>query len=241
MNILGGQHEVQYGTTRITFELIYTRRTTLGIQVYPDGSVTVRAPEGASLAAIEAIVLKRAPWILRQQRQFQGYQRQPALPRRYVSGEAYRYLGQQRRLKVIQGTVEHVELSRDFLAVYIHDTGDRPRIAQLIEAWYITRAQRLFAERLSVCFPRVASWGVGYPELAIRMMKTRWGSCRGNGKITLNLRLMQVATDLIDYVILHELCHLKEANHSPAFYALLDHILPDWREKRKRLNSSEIL
>jgi len=71
-------------------------------------------------------------------------------------------------------------------------------------------------------------------------MKARWGSCSGGGRVTLNLRLMQVNTDLIDYVILHELCHLKELNHSKRFYALMTRILPDWRDKRHTLNRSEM-
>jgi predicted metal-dependent hydrolase len=71
-------------------------------------------------------------------------------------------------------------------------------------------------------------------------METRWGSCSYDGEITLNPRLMQAPYDCIDYVILHELCHLKEHNHSKRFYRLLDHVLPDWRERKQKLNALEM-
>ena len=71
-------------------------------------------------------------------------------------------------------------------------------------------------------------------------MKSRWGSCSAAGRITLNLRLIQIPKHLIDYVILHEFCHLQVNNHSPAFFALLDRVLPDWRERRQALNTMDI-
>jgi predicted metal-dependent hydrolase len=81
---------------------------------------------------------------------------------------------------------------------------------------------------------------IPYPPLSIRQMKSRWGSCTASGPIILNLTLIQVPKDLIDYVVIHELCHLKEHNHSAAFYALLERVLPDWEDRRTRLNQIEL-
>ena len=185
-------------------------------------------------------MLKRAGWILRQQRQFKEYPTATALPRRYVSGEAYRYLGRQYRLKVVENAVERVILSRGYLTVGVHHPADKHQIAQLIENWYRRHANHVFNDRLSVCYPRVELLGIPFPDLAVRAMKSRWGSCSAAGRITLNVKLIQVPRNLIDYVILHELCHLKEHNHRPTFYNLLDRVLPDWRERRQRLNKIEI-
>ena len=240
MTMLGGQHRIQYGTTAIEYDLIYARRTTLAVEVYPDGSVLVKAPLASSLDTIAALVHKRAGWILRQQRQFAAYAQPVVLPRRYVSGEAYRLLGRQLRLKVKVDRVQRVELGRTVLTVYVPDVEAQRSIAKLLLAWYRTQAERIFAERLAICYPHVAAWGIAYPDLRVRLMKNRWGSCQVTGHITLNLRLVQVEPDLIDYVILHELCHLKELNHSPAFYALLAKVLPDWHTKRERLNKAEV-
>jgi predicted metal-dependent hydrolase len=131
-------------------------------------------------------------------------------------------------------------MSRGLLTVGVHDPAGKARIAQLIDRWYRRHARRVFEERLKACYPRVESMGIPYPDLAMRTMKSRWGSCSAAGRMTLNLKLIQVPRSMIDYVILHELCHLKEHNHSPAFYALLDRVLPDWRERRERLNQLEL-
>lgn len=94
---------------------------------------------------------------------------------------------------------------------------------------------------MRACFPRVAHLDIALPPLTIRRMKTRWGSCSRDGKIILNLRLIQAPIPYIDYVIVHELCHLKEHNHSKRYYALLDTTMPDWRDWRQRLNGYELL
>jgi predicted metal-dependent hydrolase len=240
MTILAGRHHVQYGSSEIEYELTFSARKTLAIHIHPDRSIVVDAPIGTELSSIEYKVIKRGGWILRQQRELEQYPSASPLPRRYVSGEAYRYLGRQYRLKVIEDTVERVTLSRGYLTVSVGDPAYKPHIARCIEQWYHSHAKRVFLERLAGCFPRVQPLGMECPEMLIRPMKARWGSCSAAGRITLNVKLIQVPKDLIDYVLLHELCHLKEHNHTSAFYALLDSVLPDWRERRRRLNAFEL-
>lgn len=234
-------HAVQYGTTTIEYDLQYGQRKTLAIEVHPDLQVTVIAPEGTSQKEVDARVAKRGAWILKQLREFERYlPHRP--PRQYVSGETHRYLGRQYRLKVVVdgGEPEGVKLIRGRLLVHTPDRNDHQKIQRLVDDWYRRQAKRVFAERLAVCFPRVAQLGVGYPELRVRRMKTRWGSCTAEGKILLNLELIQVPKKYIDYVIVHELCHLKEHHHGAEFYALLDKVLPDWRERRRGLNGFEV-
>lgn len=232
-------HSVQYGTTTIHFELVYAERKTLGITVHPeDLRITIKAPEGSALSEIEAKVLKRASWILQQQRDLERYL--PHLPpRQYVSGETHRYLGRQHRLKVVENGTEAVERSRNYLYVHVPDREDRDRVRDLLNDWYQAQAEQVFADRLAACYSKVEHMGVDYPKLAVRVMKSRWGSTSPSGKITLNVKLIQVPKTYIDYVIFHELCHLKEPNHSPQYYELLDRVLPDWRERREKLNAFE--
>lgn len=228
---------LQYGTQAIAYELAYDERRTLGITVHPDLRVTVVAPWGADLAAIEARLRRRAPWILRQQRRYETFL--PHLPpRQYVSGETHRYLGRQYRLKAIAAPEEAVALERSYLYVRLPDPAPE-RVRALLEAWYSARAREVFSARLAACYPRLRAAGVPYPELAIRPMSTRWGSTSPAGRITLNLKLIQVPPPCIDYVLYHELCHLVEPNHSPAYYQLLDRVLPAWRQRRDRLNGLE--
>jgi predicted metal-dependent hydrolase len=240
MSQIGGHFQLQFGTSTIEYELTFSERKTLAIHVYPDSSVVVDAPLGTDIPSVDAKVRKRAAWILRQQRQFETFAKPNPLPRRYVSGESYRYLGRQYRLKVEQNAVSRVVLSRGYLTISLPTPADKDQIADLLDGWYKRHARRVFEERLKVCYPRVEALGIPYPRLSMRDMKSRWGSCTAAGQIILNLKLIQVPKDLIDYVILHELCHLKEHNHSPIFYALLSRVLPDWETYRQRLNSIEL-
>ena len=229
---------LQYGNQAIAYELSFDGRGTLGISVHPDLRVTVEAPTGTPQAEIEARLLKRAAWILRRQRQYQTYL--PHLPpRQYVSGESHRFLGRQYRLKVLAAAGEAVSLDRTYLYVRLPDPTNRPRIRELLDSWYLDRARVVFAERLAACFPKLQHAGISFPGLAIRAMSSRWGSTSPAGGITLNVKLIQMPRACTDYVVFHELCHLKEPNHSPAYYRLLERVLPDWRERRSRLNAFE--
>src|SRR5258708_4968729 len=170
-----GRHTVQFGTTPIAFELLYSERKTFSLHVYPDSTVEVDAPAGTGPIAVEKFVKRRGAWILRHLRELEGYQRPSAtLPRRYVSGESYRYLGRQYRLKVVEDTVERVVLSRGWLTVGVASPVDSRRVQALVVAWYRAHAERVFTERLDACYLKVESLGIPRPTLSIRTMKTRW-------------------------------------------------------------------
>jgi len=235
-------HRVQVGTSTIEYELIYSKRKTLGIHVYPDTRVIVRAPLNSDFKFIETHVLSRAAWILKHQRQFREKPTlsAPPITRQYINGETFRYLGSTYTLKINEERLERVQLDGTLLVASVRDVHNTKRIAALVDRWFRLQAERVFTERLAACFPRVESWGVKFPPMRIRDMKSRWGSCSSKGNVSLNLRLIHMPVDLIDYVVLHELCHLKELNHSPKFWKLMDRVLPDWRERRKRLNQTEI-
>jgi predicted metal-dependent hydrolase len=229
---------LQFGNTTIEYNISYVQRKSAVIEVYPDQQVAVSVPEGCELIVVEELIRKRAGWILQQQRQFSTYAPQE-MPRSYVSGESYRYLGRQYRLKVLEAECEEVKQERNFIYVTLPEKHDTKRVQFILDQWYRDRAKQIFTERLHVCYPRVERLGVSLPPIAIRSMKTRWGSCSNAGLITLNPRLVQAPIDCIDYVLLHELCHLKEHNHGKHYYQLLDQTLPDWRERRQKLNKFE--
>lgn len=229
-------HSVQFGETEICFSLNYADRKTLAIHVYPDGKVSVDAPLSADIEKVYGKIKKRASWILKQQRQFESYPA-PLPERRYVSGETHRYLGRQYRLKVIEGLGEAVKLTRGKLQVETRCPQDSLRVQKLLQAWYRSKALIVFAERYAQCVKGVERLGICHDKgFRLRFMAKRWGSCTGKGTITLNPELIAASKDCIDYVIIHELCHLKEHNHGQAFYRLLTMALKDWELRRKRLN-----
>lgn len=228
-------HRIQYGTTTIDYTLQHSERETLAISVHPDLSVTVDAPLDAEMPTIETRVHKRAGWILKQQRELERYL--PHLPaHEYVSGETHRYLGRQYRLKVVVSPEDSVKLKRGYIWVHVADKSDTERVRDLLESWYNDHAERVFWERVEAMLPRFQHIEMPDPQLKIKALKARWGSCTVEGVITLNLKLMQVPKKYIDYVIVHELCHMIEHNHSKRFYLLLDRMMPDWRQRRRELN-----
>jgi predicted metal-dependent hydrolase len=234
------EHTLQYGSTGNIYTLDYTDRQTLAIHVHPNLHVTVEAPLDSDLAEIEKRLHKKAAWILRQQRDFKRYSFDIP-PRHYVSGETYRYLGQQYRLKVLQSEDgrEAVVMDREQITVTARDKEDRSRVKKLLTGWYRQHAYEIFGERVTAWFPRFKRYGIEQPKVHVRQMRSQWGSCTANGKMTLNLKLIMVPRPLIDYVVVHELCHLVEHNHAPAFYKLLGKVMPDWESRRETLNGFE--
>lgn len=233
-----GEYQVDYDGKPITFILILSRRKTLTIRIRPDRTITVDAPTRTPIEYVREVVQKKGAWITRKLAELASYPTLPS-PRQYVTGEQYPYLGQNICLQVEIGNISRVTLRGDSLMVTT-PTPDNPlHVEKLIRSWYKRQAEHIFTERLAACQPKATALGITAPQkLTVRWMKTRWGSCSGKGRITLSIRLIQAELDLIDYVILHELCHLKELNHSKRFYDLMTRILPDWKIKRLALNRS---
>jgi len=234
------RHTLDYGNTRISFDLSRLPRKAMAIHVHPDSSVSVDAPQDASPEEILLHVRKRAAWILRQQRAFQRYSLDFP-PRLYVSGETHRFLGRQYRLKVIGNPEEResVALDREFLTVLTHHKEQPARVRKQVETWYRRQALEVFAERVEHWYPHFERLGAVRPAIAARQMRTRWGSCTARGRITFNTKLVMAPRMLIDYVVVHELCHLQEHNHGAQFQHLLTRIMPDWKELKEKLDHYE--
>ncbi len=230
-------HRVPYGSQNITFALEYSSRKTLVIEVHPDRSILVKAPTGATIELIESKVIHRAAWIARQQRQFAKYA--PPLPApECVSGEGYRYLGRQYRLKLIEDSIDRIRLWQGRLEVSNPTPFDREHVERSISSWFRDRALTIFSERYQYCTQLVSAYNIEHhSRFELRTMSKRWGSCTPNGKIFLNPLLVSASKDCIDYVIIHELCHLRFPNHSSSFYRLLTRIMPDWIDRKNRLDS----
>ena len=225
---------VTYGGLPIHYEVFYVSRKTLEIAVHPDSRVVVKAPNGTSCEAIESRLKKRARWIRKQQAYFQQFApRTP--PRQYVGGETHCYLGRQYRLKLSEGREEDVKLIRGHFWVTSQDRSDAAQVKELMWSWYTQRAHEKYTESFERCWPNFERQGLPRPQLKIRRMKTRWGSLSQKGTLTLNVSLIQAPRDCIDYVITHELCHLKHHDHSPAFYRLLEKVMPDWEKRKHKL------
>lgn len=226
---------VRWGRVEIPYTYDLSKRKTLVINVHPDLAVEVLAPLDTPADVIRARVVKRGAWIQKAWREFELFlPKQP--PRRYINGETHRYLGRQYRLHSEQGDKDSVKCLRGYLRVISRVEISPERIKVLLEGWYREQAHRVFRERLTECCKRASVEGIQEPPLVIRKMETRWGSCSRKGRVNLNLSLIKATKECIDYVIMHELCHLKEQHHGPRFWHLLEKLMPDYRDRRKRLN-----
>lgn len=230
-----GSYLLKHGGLAIPFQVHFRERKQLAITVHPEMKLEIVAPQGTSVDQVLVRIEKRASWIVRQWRFFEKY-RPPQPDRRFVSGETHIYLGRQYRLKVQVGSPESVKLLGQFLHVKCVNKNDCDRLGGLLLEWYRAHAQRVFSLRLQECIESSRSLRLHCsPNLVIRKMTKRWGSCTKSGNILLNLDLVKAPVHCIDYVIVHELCHLKVHNHGKDFYRLLTRCMPDWEDRKRRL------
>ncbi|MCB1087370.1 MAG: M48 family metallopeptidase [Verrucomicrobiae bacterium] len=217
--------------------LTRSARKTLGISVLPDGSLELAAPEGATVGAIIAKVEKRRGWIARQRRAFREMNAVRP-PRRYVTGATHRYLGRQYRLKVSASDREQVRLKGGYLEVGV-PSRDEKTIRRALDGWYRTRAREQFERRLGEWAGWCAARKLPKPKLRLLSMPKRWGSALADGTVCLNPGLIRAPSVCVDYVITHEICHLRHADHGREFHLLLRQLLPDWERRKARLESGD--
>lgn len=230
---------INYGDQQINFvrSLRKSNANRVLIKVHPDCRVAVQAPSSASDNDIVVAVKKRARWILTQLKYFKE-QMAHMTPRQYVSGEGHYYLGKQYQLKVLVETAgkQQVKLFRGVIVVTTRSKSSE-KVRELLLSWYKDRAKETFQKRLSEMLPKTI-WVSDIPPIRIKTMQTQWGSCSPSGRLTLNPHLVKASRDCIDYVLLHELCHIAEHNHSDRFYRLMKQVMPEWEKVKERLDGS---
>lgn len=236
---------VQFGSATISFSVERRRRKSLALTVHPSGQLAVIAPLAATADQVASAVLRRASWVLRQQEQARQHQQQaPApSPRRYLSGESYLFLGRQYRLRIQTADRPLVELQSNYLQVATPKPEDTAAVRKLVEKWYQQQAR----EQLTILFEHVLSrvppallTPADYPRLRLLRMSNRWGSCATTtGTIQLNPDLIKTPAPCIEYVIVHELAHLRVRRHSQEFYDLQTRLMPDWQTWQRRLQELE--
>lgn len=225
---------IKYGKKDINYELIFQDRKTLGIKVFPEGSVKVYAPNETTDEKIEEKVKEKARWILKQQNEFESYL--PLTPeRKYINGETHLYLGRQYILHSEAASVNQVKVYRGKLIV---SHKGNTKIETVVKNWYKAKAMEHFTNVLEAKISLFTKYGIEKPDIHVRAMSKRWGSCTAKGKVILNPELIKAPKGSIDYVMIHELCHLVHHNHTKAFYELQEKMMPDWKKWKTKLEYS---
>lgn len=230
------QSEIHFGQTAIAYTIHRGRRQkTVAVAVDPLDGVSVRAPRSTPVEELDRIVHRKAPWIL-DKRLKQEDLPPPPSPREFVSGETFLYLGRQYRLKVERGTTAHerrVRLTGGRLHVPAAP-GEKSTegVREQLVGWYRAHAARRLPERVAVWAPML---DVEPSTILIRDQRKRWGSADGAGVIRLNWRIVQAPMRLVDYVVAHELVHLRCPDHTRDFWAALGRVMGDYEVRREAL------
>lgn len=236
------RYTIEYANKMIDFVVKRKKVKNVNLHVKPDMSIEVTANERVPIEFITDFVKSKGSWILKHVGNFKDVQSIKQSEREYVSGESFKYLGKQYRLRVQEALEEEVvKYFRGFIYLYVKDTNNFNKKAKLMDEWYRDRAKIIFNESLEKMYPLIQKYGVEKPNVDVRLMKARWGSALiDNNTILLNSELIKAPKYCIDYVVLHELIHFKYNNHSEKFYQMLYSLMPDW-EKRKNILDEEIV
>ena len=225
--------QVNYGSKSIEYNLTFATRKSLGIKVMPNGLVSVIAPNDTNIIEINKKVKSKANWILKQQAFFCSYK--PHTPeRKYVNGETHLYLGRQYKLQIIEDTINEIKIYRGTMIMKTKKVNPE-YLEKKLNEWYKEKAILHFEEMLESSLEKFNKYKVEKPVLDIRLMQKRWGSCTKSGKIILNTELIKAPKGSIEYVVIHELCHLIHYNHNKDFYDLQNRLSPNWEKWKEKL------
>jgi predicted metal-dependent hydrolase len=234
------RHAQLQGVT-VSYRFERSRRKSIGFLVGADGLV-VRAPNWVTLREVDAAVQEKGAWIVAKLQQFkerQTEQFQKAIE--WQHGAEVPFLGRTVQLCVLErgvGRVRGQDLAPEqVLPVTVPPGASVTQVRDAAQAWLKKQAKPLFEERLHHFAPLL---GVRWQKLSLSSASTRWGSARNDGHIRLNWRLIHLPISQIDYVVVHELAHLREMNHSPRFWETVGEVMPDYAERRKALRQAPL-
>jgi predicted metal-dependent hydrolase len=218
----------------IAYNWCRSRRKTLGITIRPDRSVAVRVPLRTPISEVRRFVLGRAEWVVKVWKKQGGQSIKPL--QEYSRGAVFMYLGAAYRLEFTTGPESPLILHDGLLIMPVSELPTEETVRTRIDSWYRSQAAKLVKERSEVCHRMMHDQGFTLPPVTIRSMKTRWGSYSyRTRRITLNLNLIKAPLACLDYVIIHELCHIKLRHHGSEFWKLVGRYVPDYSTIRAQL------
>jgi predicted metal-dependent hydrolase len=207
-----------------------SRRKTASVKV-DDGKVSVVVPEKLADSRIEELVNKKSRWI--KEKLLIHRESRPIKPKEYISGECFTYIGRNYRLKVITGSTSSVKLVGGRLTATLPDGSKKPeKVCNALVAWYRYHAEKRLMQKVER-YAKIV--GVEPVSVGIKSFKSRWGSCSVKGGICFNWKIIIAPNRIVDYVVVHELCHMKQHNHAPAFWKCVERVIPDYLECKEWL------
>ena len=227
---------------KIQYKIVRSNRKTVAIQILEDGNVKVSAPFSVTKKQIDEIIKDKISWILKKQEELKRIYIEKNIDRKFEDGEKISYLGKEFSLKIIKAK-EYIQpkvvIDNDNMVIYINekfiDKDAKENIRNIIKKWLVERFRDVAVDRIKKYSFLI---GVNPTKITIREQKTRWGSCSSKGNINLNWKLVMAPMEVIDYVIVHELCHMIEMNHSKNYWNIVSTVMPDYKNHRKWLKEN---
>ncbi len=221
----------------IEYNLKRSSRRTISIMIKNTGQIIVGCPLKTPFAYIEKLLLEKEKWIV--QKLAETKEKQTTVREKsFASGDVFYYLGHPYKLKIVENNKTQkpkVHFEEEQIIIEMSDIEDTEKIKTLLKNWYISKARAIMEQRIRLYSTDV---GVSPKKVVIREQKTRWGSCSTKGNINLNWKLVMSPLPILDYVVIHELCHMKEMNHSENFWKNVQSIMPDYKVYRKWLKDN---
>ena len=222
-------------TADFQYKIVFSRRRTLSINISPDYGVVVKAPNRTPVGAIRRFVNEKSDWIIKTLKGFDSLKRIDNNDG-YSDGDTLLLFGREHKLKLIASDNYSVRLGNNNSIEAGFAKDKNPKIIKaMLESWFKYIAQNKFPARFREILSKYMNYRFAPTGFVVRTMKKRWGSCSSKGKIAISYDLIRLDEIYAEYVIIHELCHLKHHNHSTSYYKLLSEIYPNWKKVREEL------
>ena len=230
-----GTFAVELEGEALEYELLRSDRKTVGITVTPDARLLVTAPKRVRRNRVEGVLHHKAGWILRNLRSRRELT-PPVVESRWVSGETHHYLGRQYRLKIRNEFPPGLRRAGLYFEIGKQSAPGPATVEKLVKRWYLEEAKSIFALRIERLVAEIPALELDAPPpMIVRTVRTRWGSCSSNGNILMNVETVKLPIPCIDYVLVHELCHLKHLHHGKEFWRHVTKCMPDWERWHNRI------
>lgn len=225
---------VEVNGGKIEYTLVRKAVKNINLTVKTDGNVIVSAPRGVAAYVIDQLVVSKSDVILRMRQRVTE-----DIKQRVASGTKICIFEKEYTVSVVEDKRNYFKISQDTLEVHQKDIKESELTEKIIDGYVKDECFKVFTSMTERLYPLLCEYGVKMPEIKVRKMKTRWGSCMPyKGVITLNLTLAYKPLCCTEYVVLHELCHLVHPNHSKKFYALIQKYMPDYKQRKDLLKSN---
>jgi len=228
----------------IIIEIKRKKVKNISLKINKDKTITISANNKIKIEKLKDIVNSKKDWILKNLDKIDIHQIKSGKnnPIEYITGEEIKLQGNQYKLLVLENKKNKIEIEENIIYLYTLDTTSYKEKKKILDKFFKIKAQELFENSLDKMLDVISIYNVAKPELKLRKMKSRWGSCnRTTKKITINYELVKAPQSCLEYVIIHELIHFLVAGHNKNFYNYMTILMPDWKTRKKLLNEQHLL